>query len=67
MVAPLVKPFGELIDERLEAAEKVCWSLMVMMNFGGLELDIEWRRFLAEPMQEWVDLAVSTNIMKEGS
>lgn len=45
-----------LKKERSKAAEAVCSTLLTMMAFGGLDVPIEDREFLAS-MQKWVDLA----------
>jgi len=46
-----------LKKERSKAAEAVCSTLLTMMAFGGLDVPIEDREFLAPSMQKWVDLA----------
>jgi hypothetical protein len=52
--------------ERLRAAEDVCWSLLLMMKLGGLDISHSWRQYLAKDVQKWVDRAVATGVMKEG-
>lgn len=54
---------------RLEAAEEVCSTLILMMQLGGIDGtgDTEeerkaWREMLAEPMQKWSDLAFKTGL-----
>jgi hypothetical protein len=51
--------------KRLKAAESVCWSLMLAMAVGGLDIPVEDRQFLADPMQKWVDLAVKSKLIRE--
>lgn len=51
--------------ERLKAAEGVCWSILLAMAVGGLDIPLEDRQFLAEPMQKWVDLAVKSKLIRE--
>lgn len=60
---------AEKLDERLAAAEEVCWALMVMIGLGeGLEeMPLEWRPWLGEPLQKWAHLAVETGILPAGS
>lgn len=50
--------------QRRDAAEEVCWTLMLMMELGGLEIPMEWRKFLSPPMDKWADLCVQTEVMK---
>lgn len=50
-------------DERLAAAEEVCWTLMLQIDAGGLKIPAEWRAFLGEPLRTWADLAVRDGIM----
>lgn len=45
---------------RRDQAEEVCWSIMLMMELGGLEIPMEWRPILADPMGEWARLATET-------
>jgi hypothetical protein len=52
--------------ERLKAAEDVCWSLMLLMKLGGLDISHSWKQYLAKDMQAWVDKAVATGVMSEG-
>lgn len=54
---------GDPTQERLEAAEDVCWTLLMMMALGGLELEQEWRDYLTGSYEKWTDLAVATGIM----
>lgn len=42
---------------RRDAAEEVCFTVLLMMAFGELEIPVEARALLAEPMQEWADRA----------
>jgi hypothetical protein len=37
-----------------------------MMQFGGLEIPMEWRRFLAPAMGTWSDLAEATGKFSMG-
>lgn len=55
-----------VVGKRRSAAEDVCWAIMLMMSLGGLEIDQEWKDFLAKPMQAWADLAAETGILGEG-
>lgn len=50
--------------QRRAAAEEVCWALVVMMGLGGLEIPMEWRKYLGNVMDPWVELAVQTGKMK---
>lgn len=50
---------------RRDAAEEVCWTLMLMMSIGTLEIPLEDRPFLGEPVDKWAGLAVATGKMKE--
>lgn len=50
-------------QKRYKAAEDVCFSLLLMMDLGMLELPMENRKFLAEPMQIWADLAAEAGIL----
>lgn len=52
--------------ERLQAAEDVCHTLMLMMATGMLEIHQESREFLAKSMDKWVDMATEDGILKEG-
>ena len=49
--------------QRLKAAEAVCWSVLLAMAVGGLDIPLDDRQFLAEPMQKWVDLAVKSKLI----
>lgn len=51
--------------QRLKAAEAVCWRILLAMSVGGLDIPLEDRQFLAEPMQKWVDLAVKSKLIRE--
>jgi hypothetical protein len=46
-----------LKKKRLKAAEEVCWTLILMMAFGGLNLPDDERQILANPMEKWSDLS----------
>lgn len=59
------KSEAALVQERLEAAEEVCWTLIVMMQLGGLNIPHAERVFLMNTYGPWVDLAVETGILKE--
>lgn len=51
--------------QRRAAAEEVCWSLMLMMELGGLEgIDMGWRRMLGDPLEKWAKLCEETGQMK---
>ena len=54
----------QLVRERLEAAEGVCWSLILAMSVGGLDIPMEDRQFLAQPMEKWVSKAVKCGLFK---
>lgn len=54
------------IQTRLELAEDVCWTLLMMMALGGLEIEQEWRDYLAGPYEKWADQAVRTGVMDQG-
>lgn len=62
---PTKKPTPKQVRTRLETAEEVCWTLMLMMGLGGLQLSPGWRTFLGEPLQKWADLASEQGIMNE--
>ncbi len=49
--------------ERLKAAEGVCWSILLAMAVGGLDIPLEDRQFLAQPMEKWVKLAVKSGLI----
>lgn len=51
--------------KRLKAAESVCYSILLAMAVGGLDIPLEDRQFLADPMQKWVDLAVKSKLIRE--
>lgn len=51
------------VQARLEAAEEVCWTLLLMMALGGLEIPQEWRDYLYGSYGKWTDLAVDTGIL----
>jgi hypothetical protein len=38
---------------------------MLAMAVGGLDIPVEDRQFLADPMQKWVDLAVKSKLIRE--
>lgn len=51
--------------QRKIAAEEVCWSLMIMMELGGLEgIPLEWRKQLGDPLEKWAKLCEATGLMK---
>lgn len=58
---------GELdpVASRLSAAEEVCWTLLLMMGLGGLEIEKKWRDYLGTTYEKWVTLAVETGVMNE--
>lgn len=58
-----VSPY--LVSKRRKAAENVCWTVLLMMELGGLEIPLEWREYLAKPMQEWVELAHATGEIRK--
>lgn len=37
--------------------------MIVMMSLDGLEIPMEWRPFLAKPMQEWADFAARDGVL----
>lgn len=51
--------------KRLKAAEGVCWSILLAMAVGGLDIPLEDRQFLADPMEKWVKLAVQSGLVRE--
>lgn len=51
--------------KRLKAAEAVCWSILLAMAVGGLDIPLEDRQFLAEPMEKWVKLAVKSGLIEK--
>lgn len=51
--------------KRLKAAESVCWSVLLAMSVGGLDIPMEDRQFLAKPMEEWTGLAVKSGLLRE--
>jgi hypothetical protein len=63
MIQPKISK-GPKVTKRKEAAEEVCWALMLMMDLGGLDIPMEWREELGKSMEEWVELAVQTGIMR---
>jgi hypothetical protein len=54
------------VQERLHAAEDVCWTLLMMMALGGLEIEQEWKDYLFGPYDKWTKLAVDTGVMETG-
>jgi hypothetical protein len=50
--------------KRRDAAEQVCWTLMLMMSIGMLELPDASRVMLGNVMEVWSDLAVRTGELK---
>ena len=55
-----------LVRKRRDAAEQVCWCLLLMMGLGELELPQASRDWLFDAYRPWADLAVETGIMTEG-
>jgi hypothetical protein len=53
------------VRKRRDAAEEVCWALLLMMGLDLLPIPKEERPLLAEPMQKWADLAAATGQMGE--
>jgi hypothetical protein len=51
---------AKVMQERLEAADEVCWTLIVMMQLGGLDIPFEERKFLMDTYGPWVQLAVES-------
>jgi hypothetical protein len=47
----------KLEREQNEAADKVCWTLILLMSFGGLDLPNDEREIIAEPMEKWADIS----------
>jgi hypothetical protein len=55
-----------LVAQRRYAAEEVCWSLMLVMQLGGMdEIPLEWRKLIADPLMEWCKLCEATGQMKK--
>jgi hypothetical protein len=50
--------------KRLRAAEETCWTLMLMMGLGMLDIPMHEREMLSRTMQKWVDLGVATGIIE---
>lgn len=51
------------VRKRRDAAEEVCWTLLIMMAFGVLEIPRDAREFLSRTYDKWADLAVETGVM----
>lgn len=50
--------------ERQEAAEDVCWALLLVMGFDGLEdVPMAWRPVLAEPLEKWLATEAPTGVV----
>jgi hypothetical protein len=49
------------LDAQNDAANEVCWTVILMMQLGLLEIPLEERPMLADPMAKWSDLAFSRN------
>jgi hypothetical protein len=47
----------QLEHEQNKAADEVCWTLILMMAFGGLDLPDDERQFLGKRMEEWSDIS----------
>lgn len=47
----------QLKKETLKAAEDVCWTVLLLMAFGGLDLPDDECEILRKPMQKWADLS----------
>ena len=60
-----MKPSRYKVKKRRDAAEEVCFTLLIMMGLGGLDIPKEWREFLAPPMQAWADVAAETGVIPE--
>lgn len=45
-------------EQRRAAAEDVCFTVLLMMGLGELEIPIEARKWLADPMQKWAGRAL---------
>jgi hypothetical protein len=44
-------------EQRRDAAEEVCWRILILMGIGALEdVPMRLRDLVAEPMQKWADL-----------
>ena len=42
---------------RRDAAEEVCWELMIAIPLGGMDdVEVGWRKLIAEPLQKWAEL-----------
>lgn len=53
----------ELELKRLRAADEVCWSLLLMMAVGALDIPMEEREWLRTTFEPWADLAVETGVL----
>lgn len=52
--------------QRRDRAEDVCWSLMIMMGLGALDgIPLEWRKQLADPLEEWIEMVDEEWVHKE--
>jgi len=54
----------KLVAERKKAAEEVCYTVLLAMALGGLDIPLEDRDFLAKPMEKWTRLCVKTGTME---
>lgn len=57
-----MKPLGSFDDpetrRRLLFAEETCWVILLAIDLQGLEtVDLGWRQLIAEPLQQWADIA----------
>lgn len=53
------------VRKRRDAAEEVCWTLIIMMQIGMLQIPMEERKWISESFMKWADLAVETGIMNK--
>lgn len=49
--------------QRRDAAEEVCWGLLLLMGIGGFDIPQSERDFISPYLEIWADLAVDTGVM----
>lgn len=56
---------GSRNAQRRDAAEEVCWSILLAIELGGLEgVEPAWRKFIGEELQKWAELVDDPNFHK---
>lgn len=55
-----------LSEQRRDVAEDVCAAILILMECDALSVPAEMKAILAQPMEEWAELAEATGTLYPG-